>query len=123
MSRKPKNQPQKTVLIPAAKSMIPATDPNDLPASSLPIARHVAKRGDSPILASASAMVARIALGLSITLKKPMSVIMIPIITILQEPIRAINNAAPRRLRVASIKVMLLRAAAITGVCAKATCR
>ena len=58
LRRKPKNQPLKTVLIPLTKSRIPATDPNDLPALSLPIARQVAKIGERPILVKAMARVA-----------------------------------------------------------------
>ena len=46
LRRKPKNQSLNTVLIPLTKSKMPATEPKDLPALSLPIARQVAKIGD-----------------------------------------------------------------------------
>ena len=38
LSRKPKSQPQRTVLMPAAKSRMPATAPGERPARSLPMA-------------------------------------------------------------------------------------
>src|SRR5258708_23255082 len=50
LSKKPKNQPQNTVLIPLTKSRIPATEPSDLPALSLPIAKHAAKIRERPML-------------------------------------------------------------------------
>ena len=61
LRRKPKNQPLNTVLIPLTKSRIPATEPNDLPALSLPIARQVAKIGERPVLVRAMASVALMA--------------------------------------------------------------
>jgi hypothetical protein len=118
LSKKPKNQPQNTVLIPLTKSRIPATEPSDLPALSLPIARQVAKIGERPMLVSAIASVAIIAFGLSITAANPRSVSTTPSITMRQEPMRTIRKAAPRRLPVAKAQVILLSAAAIAGVCA-----
>jgi len=105
-SRKPKNQPQKTVLIPLTKSKIPATEPSDRPASSLPIARQVAKIGESPMLVMAIARVAISALGLSIIATNPKRETVIPSITIFQEPMRNMSAAAPRRLRAANAQVM-----------------
>ena len=122
-SKKPKNQPQKTVLMPLAKRRIPATEPGNLPARSLPMARHVAKMGESPILVKAIARVAIKALGLSAVATSPTRVTRVPSITSFQEPRRRINSAAPRRLRVDSAHIILLRAAAIAGVCANATWR
>src|SRR5947209_18077345 len=118
LRRKPKNQPQKTVLMPLTKSRIPATEPIDLPAHSLPIARHVAKMGESPIVVKEIARVARTALGLTIIVTKPSSDTTIPTMTIFQEPMRTMKAAATRRLRDDRIQVILLRAAAMAGVCA-----
>src|SRR5205823_5019632 len=101
-SKKPKNQPQKTVLIPLAKSKIPATEPGNLPARSLPMARQVAKMGESPMLVKAIARVATKAVGLSAVATSPTRVTRIPNITSLQEPMRRINRAAPSRLSVDS---------------------
>src|SRR6266568_3104384 len=123
LSRKPKAQPQKAVLIPLTKSKIPATEPNDLPARSLPIARQVAKTGESPTPVKAIASVAMITLGLSIIAMNPAKDIRMPSITSLQAPMRKIRAAAPRRLSTANAQVMLLRAAATAGVCPNATCR
>ena len=117
-SKKPKNQPQKTVLMPLTKSRMPATEPNDLPALSLPMARHVAKIGERPMLVSAIARVAAIAFGLSIIAINPRSVTATPSMTMRHEPRRTIKKAAPRRLLAAKAQVMLLSAAAMAGVCA-----
>jgi len=118
LSKKPKNQPLNTVLMPLTKSRMPATEPKDLPALSLPMARHVAKIGERPILVSAMANVAMIAFGLSIIVTNPSRVIPMPSITRRHEPMRRIKKAAPNRLHAARIQVMLLSAAAIAGVCA-----
>ncbi len=45
-------------MMPLTKSKIPATEPKDLPTLSLPMTRHVAKIGESPILVNAIATVA-----------------------------------------------------------------
>ena len=116
LSRKPKNHPLNTVLIPLTKSKIPATEPKDLPTLSLPMARHVANIGESPMLVNAMASVAVKAFGLSMTVIKPMSVIAIPSMTRRHEPMRRIKKAAPSRLAAEIIQVMLLSAAAIAGV-------
>ena len=109
--------------MPLAKRRIPATDPGNLPARSLPMARHVAKMGESPMLVIAIARVATKALGLRAMATSPARVIRIPSITNFQEPMRRINIAAPRRLRVESAHVILLRAAAMAGACANVTWR
>ena len=88
MSKNPKNQPQKTVLMPLIKSKMPATAPGDLPARSLPMAMHVAKIGERPMLVSAMAKVATMALGLRNMASRPTNVSRIPSITIFQEPRR-----------------------------------
>src|SRR6266480_1204952 len=123
LRRKPKNQPLKTVLMPLTKSRIPATEPKDLPALSLPIARQVAKIGERPILVRAMASVAATAFGLIINATNPKSVIVKPSMTIRHEPMRSIKKAAPNRLPTAIIQVILLSTAAIAGVCAYATCK
>jgi len=118
LSKKPKNQPLNTVLMPLTKSRMPATEPKDLPALSLPMARHVAKIGERPTPVSAMASVAVIAFGLNINATNPKSVIAIPSMTMRHEPMRRIKKAAPNRLPAEIIQVMLLSAAAIAGVCA-----
>jgi len=109
--------------MPLIKRRIPATEPGDLPARSLPIARHVAKIGERPILARAIARVAITAFGLSIIEISPASVTRIPSITMRQDPRRRMRAAAPRRLIADNAHVVLVRTAAIAGVCPKATWR
>ena len=123
LSKKPKNQLQKTVLLPTVKSRIPATEPGDLPTRSLPIVRHVANSGERPMPVRAIARVAIKASGLSIIVISPSKVTRIPSITILQEPMRRMSAAAPRRLAADKAHVILLSTAATAGVCPKATCR
>ena len=123
LSKRPKIQLQKAVLLPTVKSRMPATEPGDLPTRSLPMVRHVAKSGERPILVRAIARVAMKAFGLSIITINPNKVTRIPSITILQEPMRRMSAAAPRRLAADRAHVILLSTAATAGVCPKATCR
>src|SRR5262249_3633212 len=58
LSKKPKIQLHKAVLLPTVKSRIPATEPGNLPTRSLPMVRHVAKSGERPIPVRAIARVA-----------------------------------------------------------------
>ena len=109
--------------MPLTKSRMPATEPKALPALSLPIARHVAKIGERPMLVSAMANVAMTAFGLNIKATNPKSVIVKPSMTMRHEPMRRIKKAAPNLLTAAKIQVILLSAAAMAGVCAYATCK
>ena len=123
LSRKPKSQLKSTLQQPLAKRRIPETLPGELGTRSQPIVMQVAKRGERPMVASAIAKVAIRALGLNSSKAKPSNAMTIQIIAMRHEPRRKINQATTRRLSMEKIKVILLRAAAMPGVCAKTTCK